>query len=110
MEETNIDENIHEISEEIAKMKFEMFYKINKTRSNRELLNGKESIINEKMEEMQSISPEDYISMYKNVEHTFKGENEDLFASHERYIYSCKKNFDNMLMESGENYEYEQNN
>lgn len=107
MEETYIDENLHEMSEEIAKMKNEMFYKINKTTSNSQLLNGKEGIINRKMKEMQSISPEEYINMYNKIEDNFKKENEDLYASHERYIYSCKKNFDNMFVKNGENYEYE---
>lgn len=110
MEDTTIDENIEEISEEIAKMKYEMFYKINKTNGNKELLKDKEDIIEKEMEKMKNISREEYVNKFNKVENIFKEENSELYASHERYIYSCKKNFDMMLMEEvDDGYEYKKN-
>lgn len=108
MEDLSIDMNLEKYSKEIADMKYEMFYKINKTASNKELLEGKEEKINAIMENMKKISEEDYISNYNKIEAEFKKSIPNLYASHERYIYSCKRNFDFMLMEEKDDeYKYE---
>lgn len=107
MEDTEIDTNQNELSKEISKMKYEMFYKINKTPGNKELLNGREEKIKKVMEDMKSISDKEYVSKFNNVREMFRNSNPQLYASHERYIYSCKKNFDMMLIEGSEKYECE---
>ena len=111
MEDTKLDANLEQISEEIATMKHEMFYRINKTKSNKALLNGKEEKIEAEMKNMKDITAEEYVSKFNEIDSIFKKDKSELYASHERYIYSCKRNFDNMLMEEiDDGYEYKKDN
>lgn len=100
MEDNKIDQNLSMLSDEIAKMKYEMFYKINKTSSNKHLIEEKKDIIEKAMDKIKNISDEEYVSALNRIEEFFKSENEDLYASHRKYIYSCKKNFDMIPIES----------
>lgn len=99
MEATTIDYNLREISDKIAKMKYEMFYKINKTSSNKELITGKEEKIEKAMKEIKNISSSDYVEKINKIEEMFKKEYPELYVSHEGYVDSCKKNFDKMIIE-----------
>lgn len=88
MNDSFIDNNLEEIIKEITKMKFEMFYKLNKTPSNKELFKKElnEEIIKE-LNSLKECTSTNYIKSIQETESNYKKEYPELYKSHKRYIY-----------------------
>lgn len=90
MENNYIDEHLDELKKEIADMKFEMFYKINKTQKNAPLFEpGIKEIVEQNMDDMKSYNPEVYVQDINGINHKYQNDYPELYASHKRYIYGC---------------------
>ena len=88
MEDTFLEDNFDALKKEIAKMKFDMFYKINTTKTNHYLMK-EENIIKSSLEQIKNISAKDYINNIREIEKKYQTEFPTLYTSHKRYIYGC---------------------
>ena len=86
MENLEIDENYEFYLSEICKMKFELFYQVNKTDKNSYLFYDDGESLNLTMTNMKTIADADYILKQRKIENDFKLNHKELYESHLRYI------------------------
>jgi len=87
MDSLDIEEHYEDYVEKIVKMKFELFYRLSKTRGNSMLFDdntGEE--INRELVNLRDMSEADYIARISKIENDFSNGNPELYASHRRYL------------------------
>ena len=86
MEKTTFDDNLEDYLAKITQMKFDLFYKFNKTKSNEALFDGiTETYIMKSLRNNVTRSNDDYIKTLTTIKNFFKRNYPELYESHLKY-------------------------